>query len=283
MAAFLVLPPGVVAQRSSVGCSASPPVPIFLPCYAFYSPCHDYNVSGALLPMMSSLSALLPGINMCDTSTWGPLFGRVVLISTQVSVQCTAHMRTIEVIMKNISDAGGASPTANTDAAHPANPEHPVHQLNAVGGVATGSSITYWPYPSSGYFALRRFSSIWVSELRFTYATPHVTIGSLQFETILIQRLMVCSGQNMSTIVTLLPEKNTHIELYEVIPVPFALSCCRRSHLGLLIAAGMGTSSIVAHILPVVCSSRIHCLRAPFRHPRLGDLPHCDAHVAHFG
>ncbi|KAL1495548.1 hypothetical protein AB1Y20_016911 [Prymnesium parvum] len=176
---------------------------LFLPSYAFYGPRHNYSARGVLIlrfpeACFSPQALLAPprpdarappqvfplasGQHLCDTSTWGPLRGRVVLLSGALGSQCDESNASVPTILKNISAAGG-------------------------------SSITYWPFPASGYFALRRFAGL-VDAQVFDSVTPHTTVGNYHFK-LLMSVFGACSVQRQPTFVTLLPEEHTHIDMYE--------------------------------------------------------------------
>ena len=76
---------------------------------------------------------------------------------------------------------------------------------------AGGASLTYWPFPASGYFALRRFRSPFLHS-SYSYTTPHACVGLAEFS-LVNERLTLCGFANTS--VTLVPESDTHLAMYE--------------------------------------------------------------------
>ena len=150
---------------------------MFLPRFAFYSPA-VYNYTGALLAVTDRppFNLLLPpGQDVCDTSTWPPLTGRVVLMSGEIGDRCP----NVQQLFDNISAAGA-------------------------------SSITYFPFRASGYFALRRFSLS-----ARAASTPHAAMGSDEFSALVPLAAECWLFKRKDLVVTLKPEHDTHMQLYE--------------------------------------------------------------------
>jgi hypothetical protein len=177
--------------------------PLYLPAYAFYGERRDYDFSGVPLALVPG--AAPAGTDVCDTTTWGNISGRVVVLAASFIYECgdlTSSLGNAEKILANIS-------------------------------AQRASSVTIWPYPATGIFTMRRFTlgtSRDIGHLR----TVHANLGSDDSSafgaayTSCVQLLL--SGQAAPPAVRLLPEADTHIELYEssgiaIACVLFALSC----------------------------------------------------------
>jgi len=174
---LLCINAGSSAQLSSVKCGPTPSVKLFLPMYAFYSP-RNYNFTGVL--WSTTFLNLSAGQTPCNTATWPrSLRGRTIFLTAAIATVCTSSEHHVEEIYKNISEMGA-------------------------------SSVTYFPFPASGYFALRRFS---FNPHVFSYSTPHVVVGTEEVAAIMSP--CAVAGRPSLPVLNLVPEQDTHIQIYE--------------------------------------------------------------------